>query len=180
MCCSVRLLKMGDVNQPPENPVRLVNHFLTIALGLFLISAGIAKFTTGHVFQYIEFKSGIDLFYPFVNNLTGIAEILAGAAILYRPTRLVGAIGVAGLMVGAIGFHLSPWLGTSIPTGLTDTAASPWDAADFAVTTSSTTFVLAIVSALRAASIIRTELHNRTTHTGTTRQPGHSSDLVRA
>ncbi len=159
--------------------MHLLNRFLTIALGLFLISAGIAKFTTGHVFQYIEFKSGIDLFYPFANNLTGIAEILAGAAILYRPTRLIGALGAVGLMIGAIGFHLSPWLGTSIPTGLTDRAASPWDAADFTVATSSTTFVLAIVSASRAASIIRTELHNRAEHTGTTPQLGHGSDLVR-
>jgi len=113
------------------------------------------------VFQYIEFKSGIDLFYPFVNNLTGIAEILAGAAILYRPTRLIGAMGTAALMVGAIGFHLSPWLGTSIPTGLTDGAASPWDAADFTTTTNSTSFVLAIVAAVRAASILRTELKAR-------------------
>jgi uncharacterized membrane protein YphA (DoxX/SURF4 family) len=139
----------------------IVNRLLTVALGLFLISAGIAKFTTGHVFQYIEFKSGIDLFYPFVNNLTGIAEILAGAAILYRPTRLIGAMGTAALMVGAIGFHLSPWLGTSIPTGLTDGAASPWDAVDFTTTTSSTSFVLAIVAAVRAASILRTELKAR-------------------
>ncbi len=141
--------------------MKTLNRLLTIALGLFLISAGVAKFTTGHVFQYIEFKSGIDLFYPFVNNLTGIAEILAGAAILYRPTRLIGAVAAIGLMIGAIGFHLSPWLGTSIPTGLLDDAASPWDAADFATTTSSGTFVLAIISAIRAASIVRTELKAR-------------------
>ena len=141
--------------------MKTLNRLLTIALGLFLISAGVAKFTTGHVFQYIEFKSGIDLFYPFVNNLTGIAEILAGAAILYRPTRLIGAVSAFGLMIGAISFHLSPWLGTSIPTGLVDDAASPWDAADFATATSSGTFVLAIVSAVRAASIVRTELKAR-------------------
>lgn len=93
--------------------MKTLNRLLTIALGLFLISAGVAKFTTGHVFQYIEFKSGIDLFYPFVNNLTGIAELLAGAAILHRPSRLIGAVSAFGLMIGAIGFHLSPWLGTS-------------------------------------------------------------------
>lgn len=142
--------------------MKTLNRLLTIALGLFLISAGVAKFTTGHVFQYIEFKSGIDLFYPFVNNLTGIAEILAGAAILFRPTRLIGAVGAFALMIGAIGFHLSPWLGMSIPTGLVDGATSPWDAADFTATTSSGTFVLAIVSAIRAASIVRTERRNRT------------------
>lgn len=158
----------------------ILNRLLTIALGLFLISAGIAKFTTGHVFQYIEFKSGVDLFYPFVNNLTGIAEILAGAAILYRPTRLLGAAGAVALMVGAVGFHLSPWLGTSIPTGLVDDAASPWDAADFATTTSSMTFVLAIISAVRAASIVRTELRNRATHDAPVLRGGRSDELVEA
>lgn len=157
----------------------ILNRLLTIALGLFLISAGIAKFTTGHVFQYIEFKSGVDLFYPFVNNLTGIAEILAGAAILYRPTRLLGAAGAVALLAGAVGFHLSPWLGTSIPTGLVDGAASPWDAADFATTTSSMTFILAIVSAVRAASIVRTELRNRATH-DTPMRGGRSDELVEA
>ena len=45
--------------------MKILNRLLTIALGLFLISAGVAKFTTGHVFQYIEFKSGVDLFYPW-------------------------------------------------------------------------------------------------------------------
>ncbi len=141
--------------------MNLLNRLLTIALGLFLISAGVAKFTTGYVFQYLEFTSGIDLFYPFVNNVTGIAEILARLAILYHPTRLLGALGAAGLMVGAIGFHLSPWLGIAIPTGLTDGAAAPWDAADFATTTSSSTFVLAIIAAVRAALIVRTELRTR-------------------
>ncbi len=158
----------------------ILNRLLTIALGLFLISAGIAKFTTGHVFQYIEFKSGIDLFYPFVNNLTGVAEILAGAAILYRPTRLLGAAGAVALMAGAVGFHLSPWLGTSIPIGLVDGAASPWDAADFATTTSSMTFVLAIVSAVRAASIVQTELRNRSTRHAPVPRGGRSDELVEA
>ena len=92
--------------------MKTLNRLLTIALGLFLISAGVAKFTTGHVFQYIEFKSGIDLFYPFVNNLTGIAEILAGAAILYRPTRLTGA--VAALMPGAGDHHAAPRMGYQV------------------------------------------------------------------
>ncbi|MEM7274260.1 MAG: DoxX family protein [Actinomycetota bacterium] len=157
----------------------LLNRLLTIALGLFLVSAGVAKFTTGHVFQYIEFKSGIDLFHPFVNNLTGVAEILAGVAILVRPTRLIGAAGATALMIGAIAFHLSPWLGTSIPTGLADGAASPWDAADFTTTMSSTTFALAIVSAVRAASIVRTELRSRAERETPSLPAGRSNESVR-
>jgi uncharacterized membrane protein YphA (DoxX/SURF4 family) len=159
----------------------LLNRLLTIALGLFLISAGAAKFTSGHVFQYIEFKSGIDLFYPFVNNLTGIAEVLAGAAILYRPTRLIGAIAAVAVMLGAIGFHLSPWLGIAIPTGLTAGAAAPWDAADFATTTSSASFVLAIVSAIRAGTIVRSEWRKRADRDVTGRGiQGNDTALVQA
>jgi uncharacterized membrane protein YphA (DoxX/SURF4 family) len=171
---------MGDVNtiEPGESLMKRLNRLLTIALGLFLISAGVAKFTTGHVFQYIEFKSGIDLFYPFVNNLTGIAEIVAGLAILYRPTRIFGAAGALGLMIGAIAFHLSPWLGTSIPTGLADGAASPWEAADFASTTSSGTLVLAIVSAVRAGAIVRAELRTRQASRIASRPSNQTDDLV--
>lgn len=160
--------------------MHLLNRLLTIGLGLFLISAGIAKFTTGHVFQYIEFTSGIDLFYPFVNNLTGIAEVLAGLAILSPRTRLVGALGAAGLMVGAIAFHLSPWLGISIPTGMTDGAAAPWDATDFTVSTSSASFMLAIVSAIRSASIVRTELRKRTSPAVSRLETGDGAEFVRA
>ena len=160
--------------------MHLVNRLLTIALGLFLISAGLAKFTTGHVFQYIEFTSGIDLFYPFVNNLTGVAEILAGLAIVYRPTRLIGAIGAASLMLGAVAFHLSPWLGVSIPTGLADGAVSPWDASDFTTTTSSTTFMLAIVSTVRAASIVRTELRTRSQQSSPHLPVSHPSEFAEA
>ena len=107
-----------------------------------------------------------------------LAEILAGAAILYRPTRLIGAVAAIGLMIGAIGFHLSPWLGTSIPTGLADDAASPWDAADFATTTSSGTFVLAIISAIRAASIVRTELKSRQSATAAAESTGRREAVV--
>ena len=138
-----------------------LNRLLTVALGLFLVSAGIAKFTTGHVFQYIEYQSGIDFFYPFVNNLTGIAEIAAGLAILCRPTRLAGSLLASALMVGAIAFHLSPWLGVSIPTGLADGAATPWDATDFTTSTTSVSFFLAIVTGLGSLAIARREYRNR-------------------
>lgn len=135
----------------------LVNRILTYALGLFLISSGVAKFTVGHVFQYIEYRSGLDIFYPYVNHATGIAEIVAGLLILVPATRLVGAIGSATIFAGAVAFHLSPWLGVSMPTGLVDDAAAPWTEADFATTTTSVTFVLAIVTLVRSLTIIRTE-----------------------
>lgn len=140
----------------------IVNRILTYALGLFLVSSGGAKFAGGHVFQYIEYKSGFDLFYPYVNHATGVAEIVAGLLILVPATRLVGALGAAAILAGAIGFHLSPWLGTSMPTGLVDGASAPWTAADFAESTTSVTFALAIVTFIRSLAIVRSERMRRT------------------
>ncbi len=139
----------------------IFNRILTYALGLFLVSSGIAKFAGGHVFQYIEYRSGLDIFYPYVNHATGTAEILAGVLVLFRTTRLAGAAIATFIMSGAIGFHLSPWLGVSMPTGLTDGATAPWTAADFTTSTTSVTLVLAILTALRSIKILRDELRVR-------------------
>lgn len=138
-----------------------INRILTYALGLFLVSSGVAKFTGGHVFQYIEHQSGVDVFYPYVNHATGVAEIVVGLMILLPSTRLLGAIGATAVLGGAIGFHLSPWLGISMPTGLVDGAAAPWTAADFATSTTSVPFFLGIVTLARALVIIRTEARRR-------------------
>lgn len=144
----------------------IINRILTAALGLFLISSGLAKFAGGHVFQYIEYQSGLDVFYPYVNHATGVAEVLAGGFILFRATRLAGSATAAGIMVGAVGFHLSPWLGISIPTGLTEGATAPWTAADFAATTSPISFVLAVVAAGGSSAILRRELRLRRESSG--------------
>ena len=138
-----------------------IKRILTYALGLFLISSGLAKFAGGHVFQYIEYQSGLDVFFPYVNHATGVAEVLAGGFILFGTTRLVGSATAIGIMVGAVGFHLSPWLGISIPNGLTEGATAPWTAADFSSTTSPMSFVLAIVSAAWSIKIVRDELSTR-------------------
>lgn len=142
----------------------LINRILTYALGLFLISSGLAKFAGGHIFQYIEHRSGLDVFYPYVNHATGVAEVLAGGFILFRTTRLVGSTMAVGIMVGAVGFHLSPWLGISVPTGLTEGATAPWTAADFTATTSPMSFVLAIVAAAWSIKIVHDELRARRDH----------------
>lgn len=139
----------------------MFSRILTAALGLFLISSGIAKFAGGHVFQYIEFKSGIDIFYPYVNHATGVAEVVAGGLVLARSTRLIGAAAAAVIMTGAVAFHLSPWLGISMPTGLADGATAPWTRSDFAATTTSVTFLLAIATLARSLTIVRTELRSR-------------------
>lgn len=139
----------------------IINRILTSALGLFLISSGLVKFTGGHVFHYIEYQSGLDVFYPYVNHATGAAEVLAGAFIMFHATRLAGSATAAGIMVGAVGFHLSPWLGVSMPTGLDEGAAAPWTADDFSASTSPISFVLAIVAAAWSLNVLRTELRAR-------------------
>lgn len=159
---------MGDSAEPPlgapTTPMwaARVARVLTGALGLFLISSGAAKFGGGHVFQYIEHKSGIDLFHPFSNYVVAAAEVIAGGFILFRRTRLAGASVASFVMVGAVAFHLSPWLGVSVPTGLTEGAAAPWTADDFVATTTVAPFVLAIVTCLGSLLVMRSAWRSRT------------------
>ena len=47
--------------------------------------------------------------------LTGVAEIGTAILILIPRTRLLGAFAGLGVLAGAIGFHLSPWLGINVP-----------------------------------------------------------------
>lgn len=135
---------------------------LTGALALFLISSGAAKFAGGHVFQYIEHRSGIDVFHPFANHVVGVAEVLAGVFILFGRTRLAGSMIASVVMVGAVAFHLSPWLGVSAPTGLTDGATAPWTADDFTATTTAVPFVLAIVTGIGSLLVLRHAWRSRT------------------
>ena len=148
----------------PDKPrwATRVARVLTGALALFLISSGAAKFGGGHVFQYIEHKSGIEFFHPFTNYMVGAAEVVAGALILFRRTRLAGAVVASFVMVGAVAFHLSPWLGVSVPTGLTEGATAPWTAEDFVATTTIAPFVLAIVTCLGSLLVARAAWRTRT------------------
>jgi len=55
-------------------------------------------------------------FEPYVRIFTGIAELCTALLLLIPRTRLTGAFAGLGLLIGAIGFHLSPWLGINVPT----------------------------------------------------------------
>lgn len=113
-----------------------------IVLGVFLIGMGVTKFTGAHIFQFIEAQAAANdlplqgLFYPLLNHVTGLSEIVAGALVLLPATRFFGALVGAGVIGGAIAFHLSgivglPYLGISTPTGFAEGASAPWDLADF-------------------------------------------------
>lgn len=94
---------------------------ITLALSLGLAAGfiffGVQKFGAENiVFETIAQRSGISLFDPYVRMFTGVAELAVALLLLIPRTRLLGALGGAGLLIGAIGFHLSPWLGINVPT----------------------------------------------------------------
>ena len=87
---------------------------LIVAAGFLFF--GVQKFGAENIiFATIAEKSGISLFEPLIRMLTGVAEISTALLILIPRTRLLGALAGLGVLAGAIGFHLSPWLGISVP-----------------------------------------------------------------
>ena len=93
---------------------------LAIALSLIVAAGflffGLQKFgATNPIFSVIAEKSGISPFEPVIRMLTGVAEVVTAILILIPRTRLLGALGGLAVLAGAIGFHLSPWLGISVP-----------------------------------------------------------------
>jgi len=97
------------------------NSETTLALSLVLAAGfaffGVQKFGAENiVFQTLADRSGIGFFEPYVRMLTGVAELLTALLLLIPRTRLYGALLGTGVLLGAIGFHLSPWLGINVPT----------------------------------------------------------------
>ena len=79
---------------------------------MFIIFTGVQKFGSENViFATIASKSGIALFESYVRMLVGVAELIAAALLVLPATRFLGALLGLGLLFGAVGFHLSPWLG---------------------------------------------------------------------
>lgn len=70
------------------------------------------------IFATIAEKSGFALFEPSVRFGVGVAELVAALFLLLPFSRRFGAFLAFCLMIGAVGFHLSPWLGIEIPTAL--------------------------------------------------------------
>ena len=90
---------------------------LSLVLAAGFVFFGVQKFGAENiVFETLAERSGISLFEPYIRYLTGVGELAAAVLLLLPRTRLVGALVGLGLLVGAIGFHLSPWLGINVPT----------------------------------------------------------------
>jgi len=67
------------------------------------------------VFGLIAARSGIGLFEPGLRYLTGALELAAALLLIVPRTRAWGAKLAGVVVLGAIGFHLSPWLGIQVP-----------------------------------------------------------------
>lgn len=92
--------------------------FLPYILALGFVFFGVQKFGPSNpIFEIIAQRSGIDIFEPLIRRLTGVAELLT-AVLLIVPNpkaKALGALSATAVLAGAIGFHLSPWLGINVP-----------------------------------------------------------------
>lgn len=88
---------------------------LVLVLAAFFVFMGAQKFGSENIiFATIAERSGISLFEPVVRMVTGTAEILTAILLVIPKMRTNGArIGLL-ILLGAIGFHISPWLGISV------------------------------------------------------------------
>lgn len=100
-----------------ETVMKHLNIILTIVLALGFLFFGVMKFVESPnlVFSIIAKNSGMAFFEPYVRMATGIAELGTAALLLLPKTRKLGVFAALGVLIGAIGFHLSPWLGINVP-----------------------------------------------------------------
>jgi len=98
-----------------EHDMTVVRWILVLALAAFFVFMGVQKFGAENVvFATIAKNSGISLFEPLVRMITGAAEILTALLLVIPKMRTNGARIALLILLGAIGFHLSPWLGISV------------------------------------------------------------------
>lgn len=89
---------------------------LTWLLAACFLFFGVQKFGASNpIFSIIAERSGIDLFEPVIRRLTGVGELTTALLLLVPKTRKIGALLGLAVLIGAIGFHLSPWLGINVP-----------------------------------------------------------------
>ncbi|HFB55026.1 MAG TPA: hypothetical protein ENJ46_03800 [Hellea balneolensis] len=95
--------------------MNILRWVLALALAGFFIFMGAQKFGAENViFATIAERSGMSIFEPGMRMATGVAEIVAAMLLISPKLRVQGArIGLL-ILIGALGFHLSPWLGISI------------------------------------------------------------------
>ena len=96
--------------------MKIIKWGIALLLSIFFIFMGVQKFGSENmIFTTIAAKSGIGFFEPIVRMLVGVAELIAAVLLLIPAARFFGALLGLGILFGAIGFHLSPWLGIFVP-----------------------------------------------------------------
>ncbi|MFZ5670199.1 MAG: hypothetical protein ACOY4K_11945 [Pseudomonadota bacterium] len=88
---------------------------LAAALGVLM---GLQKFIgpdPNPIFGLIAGRSGVAAAEPLFRYAVGAAEILAAILLVFPRTRLQGALLGGGVALGAVVFHLSPFLGVRVP-----------------------------------------------------------------
>lgn len=100
-------------------PMRIVSWVLAIGFAAALVfMVGLPKFVgpePNPIFALIAGRTGISLFEPYVRYAVGVAEFAAAILLIVPRTRLYGALLAGAVTIGAIAFHLSPFLGIEIP-----------------------------------------------------------------
>lgn len=92
-----------------------IKHILALALAAAMLFMGLQKFGAENiVFETIAQNTGIGFFEPTFRMFSGVLEVLAGLLMFHPRTRGAGAILSAGIVAGAVLFHLSPWLGMKL------------------------------------------------------------------
>jgi hypothetical protein len=98
---------------------RIVSWVLAIGLAAALVFlVGLPKFVgpePNPIFALIAGRTGVSLFEPYVRYAVGGAELGAAILLIMPRTRFYGALVAGAVAIGAIVFHLSPFLGTEIP-----------------------------------------------------------------
>ena len=128
----------------------ILRWLLALVLAAFFARMGLAKFGEHNaVFQYIAQQSHMAFFEPQVRLMTGAGELAAALLLVLPRTRIAGALLALALLGGALGFHLSPWLGINAPVSF---------APDGSYVRSPMLFVMALSFFLAALGVFLVEL----------------------
>ena len=85
-------------------PLLVVSWICRIAAAVILLQTLYFKFTGAEESVYIFTKVGLE---PWGRYASGVAELIAAVLLLFPGTTWLGALVAAGVMVGAIGSHLT-------------------------------------------------------------------------
>ncbi len=77
---------------------------------------------TNIIFQTLAERSGLALFEPAGRVVTAYLELFAALLLFFPFSRRLGAFLAFCILGGAVGLHLSPWLGREVPISLAENA----------------------------------------------------------